>query len=247
MYKRVCQIVSTLSVCLHDTCFEELWKCLFQADKLEKSKQRSPETVEKEHLGNLESIQQNHDNVRIRAVQDQHDDQLEEEEGLSPGKKLQNMKDLRRGGLINHKKKVKALERKNTDLETKHARMIMMLDRVADSQDNQLRHQKFEMGDGRWEMVKEQKIEVKEQKEVVVEQERKHSQELQEMDVQKAKELKELKEKQVKEMKEMMDIGEETAERLKVEHDAKVHKLEEDNKDLKFKLERFNVHWKETW
>ena len=60
------------------------------------------------------------------------------------------MKDLRRGGLINHKKKVKALERKNTDLETKHARMIMMLDRVADSQDNQLRHQKFEMGDGRW-------------------------------------------------------------------------------------------------
>ena len=38
------------------------------------------------------------------------------------------MKDLRRGGLINHKKKVKALERKNTDLETKHARMIMMLD-----------------------------------------------------------------------------------------------------------------------
>ena len=122
----------------------------------------------------------------------------------------------------------------------------MMLDRVADSQDNQLRHQKFEMGDGRWEMVKEQKIEVKEQKEVVVEQERKHSQELQEMDVQKAKELKELKEKQVKEMKEMMDIGEETAERLKVEHDAKVHKLEEDNKDLKFKLERFNVVWKET-
>ena len=95
-------------------------------------------------------------------------------------------------------------------------------------------------------MVKEQKIEVKEQKEVVVEQERKHSQELQEMDVQKAKELKELKEKQVKEMKEMMDIGEETAERLKVEHDAKVHKLEEDNKDLKFKLERFNVVWKET-
>ena len=42
---------------------------------------------------------------------------------------------------------MKALEKKNTDQETKHVRMITMLDKVVDSQDNQLRHQKFEMGE----------------------------------------------------------------------------------------------------
>ena len=122
---------------------------------------------------------QDQDRLHVRAVQDQHDEQLEEEEErLSPSEELQNMKDLRRGELRDHKKKMK-------DQETKHARMVMMLDRVVDSQDNQLRHQKFEMG------------------------------ELQQ------------------EMKDM-----------KVEHDEKVHKLEEDNKDLKSQVERSKVDWR---
>jgi len=216
-------------------------------DKQEEEKQRSLERLGKEHLGNVKSMRQDQHRANIRAVQDQHDEQLEEGERLSPREELQNMKDLRRGELLNHKKKVKALEKK-------HARMITMLDRVVDSQDNQLRHQKFEMGELQQEVkemkevgveqlrelkehtqeAKELRIEVKEQKKVVIEQERKHCQEL-------------------KEMKEIMDIGEKTAERLKVEndamkveHDARVHKLEEDNKDLKSQVARFNVDWKET-
>ena len=67
-------------------------------------------------------------------------------------------------------------------------------------------------------------MEVKEQKEVEVQQERKHSQELQEM---------ELKEMEVKELMELRNTGIETAWRVKVQHDAKVHKLEEDIKVLK--------------
>ena len=52
----------------------------------------------------------------------------------------------------------------------------------------------------------------------------------------------------VEELKEVLDIGVETAERLKVEHDAKVHKLdlevhklEEDNKVLKSQMEHLKV------
>ena len=67
-------------------------------------------------------------------------------------------------------------------------------------------------------------MEVKELKEVEVQQERKHSQELQGM---------ELKEMEVKELMELRNTGIETAWRVKVQHDAKVHKLEEDIKVLK--------------
>ena len=123
---------------------------------------------------------------------------------------------------------MKALEKKNTDQERKHARMITLMDRVVDSQDNQLRHQKFEMGELQQEM-----------KDMKVEQLREHTQ-----DVKELKDLKELREIEVKEQKEMTDIGEETAERLKVEHDEKVHKLEEDNKDLKSQVERFKENGK---
>ena len=81
-------------------------------------------------------------------------------------------------------------------------------------------------------------------REVEVEQGRKHSQELKEMGVKKVNELiEEMQIKEVKEMKEAMDIG---VEKLKVEHDAKVHKLEEDNKVLKSQVERFKVDSKET-
>ena len=175
----------------------------------------------------------------LQAVQDQHDEQLEtieENRRLSPTKFNQVQEDLRRGELVNHKKKVKALEKKNSDQETKHVRMIMMLDRVVDSQDNQLRHQKFEMG----ELEKKFQQEMKELKELKEEE----MKELKEMEVKEVNELK----LEVKVVKEMMEVGVETAERLKVEHDAKVHKLdlevhklEEDNKVLKSQMEHLKV------
>ena len=116
---------------------------------------------------------------------------------------------MRRVELLDHNKKVKALENKNMELETMYGKMM---DRVVDSHENQMRYQKFEMG----------------------EQERKFQQEM------------ELKETEVKELKELRDIGIETAERVKVEHDARVHKLEEDIKVLKSQVEHFNVDSKET-
>ena len=130
-----------------------------------KQRERILERVGKEHLRNLRSI---HDQYRldVQAVQDQHDDQLQaiEENGrLSPTKFNQVQEELRLGEMLcNHNKKVKALEKKNTDQEKKHARMIMMLDRVVDSQDNQLKHQKFEMG----EQLREHTQELKELKEL---------------------------------------------------------------------------------
>ena len=140
--------------------------------------------------------------------------------------------------MVNHNRKVTALEKKNMDQETKHARMITMMDRVVDSQDNQLRHQKFEMG----EQEKKFQQEMNDMKEVGVEQLREHTQEV--------KDLKEVEVEQERkhsqQLQEMLDIGVETAERLKVEHDAKVHKLEEDNKVLKSQVERFKVDLKET-
>ena len=141
--------------------------------------------------------------VQVKAAQDQHDEQLQaiEENGrLCLTKFNQIQEDLRHRELLNHNKKVKALEKKNMELETIHGKMM---DRVVDSHDNQLRYQKFEMG----------------------EQERKFQQEM------------ELKETEVKTLR---DIG----IKLKVEHDAKVHKLEEDNKVLKSQVERFKVNSK---
>ena len=78
--------------------------------------------------------------------------------------------------------------------------------------------------------------EAKEQKDVVDKLDRQHSQELKEMGV-----------KQVKELKELLDIGIETAERVKVKHDGKVLKLEEDIKVLKSQIEEHSkVDSKET-
>ena len=192
----------------------------------------------KQHLRNLRSIHDQH-RLHVQAVQDQHDEQLQaiEENGrLSPTKFTQVQEELRRVELLDHNKKVKALEKKNTEQEKKHVRVLLMMDRVVDSQENLLRHQKFEMG----------------------EQDRKHSQEMKEMDVKQVKELKEMDVKQVKELeemdvkqlkelKELRDIGIETAERVKVEHDAKVHKLEEENKVLKSQVERFKADSEETF
>ena len=165
------------------------WNYLFQVDELDENNQRERtlQRVGKQHLRNLRSIHDQH-RLNVQAVQDQHDEQLQaiEENGrLSPTKFNQVQEELRRVELLDHNKKVKALEKKNTEQEKKHARMIMMLDRVVDSQDNQLKHQKFETGEQLREHtqelkeLKEQKeLREKEVKEVEVEQERKHSQEL---------------------------------------------------------------------
>ena len=97
--------------------------------------------------------------------------------------------------------------------------MITMMDRVVDSQDKQLRHQKFEMG----EQEKKFQQDVKELKEVGIVQ------------------LREQEMKHRLEMKELKELGVETTERLKVEHDAKVDKLEQENKVLKSEVERLKL------
>ena len=116
---------------------------------MEESKQRKRtlDRVGKQHLRNMRSIYDQH-RLHVRAVQDQHDEQLQaiEKNGrLSPTKFNQVQEEIRQGELLDHNKTVKSLERKNTEQEKKHVRMITMLDRVVDCQDNQLKHQKFEM------------------------------------------------------------------------------------------------------
>ena len=98
---------------------------------------------------------------QIQAIQDQHEDQ-------------------RQGDLFTHKKKVRALERKNTDQETSQKRMITMLDRVVSCQDNQLNYQKLEMRE------QENKFEqdVKELREAGAVQLREHRQEMKELKMQ---------------------------------------------------------------
>ena len=121
-----------------------LTKYLFlKVDDLEESNERHLQILGNEHLQNLPSINDQH-RVHVQAVHDQHDEQLQ---AIEVNRKLcptnvnwQNMEDLRRGELLNHNKKVNALEKKNTDQETQHVRMITMLDKVVDSQDNQLKH-----------------------------------------------------------------------------------------------------------
>ena len=114
------------------------------------------------------------------------------------------------------------VEKKNMDQETKHARMIVTLDKVVDRQENQLRFQrkKFQQ-EVRY--MKEEMMEVG----VVQlrEQEMEHRLEV--------KDLKEREEKNVKEievgelrglenMKATKEAGVQTAERLEVQQDAKV-------------------------
>ena len=173
-----------------------------------KQRERILERVGKEHLRNLRSIHAQH-RLHLQAVQDQHNKQLlaiEENGRLSPTKFNQVQEEIRQGELLDHNKTVKALEKKNTEQEKKHARMIMMLDRVVDCQDNQLKHPKFEMGEQERNFQQEmelKEIEMKELKEVEVQQARKYSQEM---------ELKEIK------LMELRDIGIETAERVKFCH-----------------------------
>ena len=106
--------------------------------------------------------------------------------------------------LLDHNKKVKALEKKNTEQETDHARMIMKLDRLVDSQDNQLRNQKFETGE--LERKFQQEMELKET-------EVKELKELRETEM---KELGELKETEVKKLKEDNKVLKSEVERFKV-------------------------------
>ena len=145
---------------------------------------------------------------------------------------------------------MKALEKKNTEQETKHARMIMLLERVVDCQENQIRHQKFEMG----EQEKKFQQEMEDMQEVgavqLREQEMEHRAREQEQEMEhRAREQEQESQSRAREqeLKEMMEVGAETAERLKVEHDAKVHKLEEDNKVLKFEIEQLKVKWEESF
>ena len=70
----------------------------------------------------------------------------------------------------------------------------------------------------------------------------KEQKELREMEVNELIELRDIAVQELKEMKELMDIR----TKLKVDHDEKMQKLEEDNKVLKYQVECFKVGSKET-
>ena len=85
---------------------------------------------------------------------------------LSLTKFNQIQEELRRVEWLNHNNKVKALEKKNMELEMMHGKMM---DRVVDSHNNQLRYQKFEMGEQERKFQQEMELketEVKELKEL---------------------------------------------------------------------------------
>ena len=66
-------------------------------------------------------------------IKDQHDEQL------------LLVEDQRQLDFVAHTKKVRALERKKTDKEKEHERMITAQDRLVKCQDKQLSYQKLEM------------------------------------------------------------------------------------------------------
>ena len=138
---------------------------------------------------------------------------IDEKGKLSLPKLKQDQKDLRQGELLNHNKKVKALERKNKDQETRHGRMIKMLERLVDCQDNQLKHQKFETG----EQEKKLQQEITDLKEVGVKQEMEHRDEMKEMMEIGVKQEMEHRD-EMKEMKEMMETGVKQLREQEMEH-----------------------------
>ena len=125
----------------------------------------------------------------IQAIQDQH-------------------KDVRN----NHKKEMKEAEKKS-------ARMIAMLDKVIECQDNQMRHHEVER--------KQREKEVKELREV------------------EAKKM-EMKEVEVEEMKAEHDAKVKLREKEAKEMRDKVFKLEEDNRALQCQVERLRMDSNQT-
>ena len=106
------------------------------------SNQRYLQLIRSQHKEQIQAIQ-DQQKKQIQAIYDYHSERLhiiEKRERLSPAREdLTQI--LRQRELYTHKK-VNALEKKNTDQETKYARMIVTLDKVVYRQDNQLRFQK---------------------------------------------------------------------------------------------------------
>ena len=144
------------------------------------------------YLRNLRSIDNQH-KIHVQAVRDKHDEQMlaigEKGKPCPTLKALQNVEERRQEEQFTHNKKVKELEKTNADQETKHNRMVTQQDKVISCQDNQLRYQKFQLG----EQKKEWKQEIEDMKEGGVEQLREQE-----------KEVKELK-MELKQVKEMME------------------------------------------
>ena len=129
----------------------------------------------------------------IQAIQDQH-------------------KDVRN----NHKKEMKEAEKKS-------ARMIAMLDKVIECQDNQMRHHE-----------EERKLREKEVKE------------LREVEAKKMEKYQEMKEVEVEEMKAEHDAKVKLREKEAKEMRDKVFKLEEDNRALQCQVERLRMDANQT-
>ena len=212
-------------------------KSMFQVDDLEESNERHLQILSTQHLRNLQAIDNQH-KVHIQAIQDKHDERMQafEETGkpFATLEALQNCEDMRRGELRDYNKKVEELERKNTDLETKHEKTLLMQDKVIDRQDNQIRYQKQLIQDMGEEQLRQQKL-----KEMEVKALKMQINDMETVVVKQDMEVNELK-LGVKEMKNMMEVGVEqlreqkeleVKEMMEVEaeiHNTKVHKLEEE-------------------
>ena len=178
------------------------------------SNQRYLQVLRSQHKEHIRAIQ-DQQKKQIQAIYDYHLELLriiEERERVSPTREdLTQI--LRQRELYTHKK-VNELEKKNTDQETKHARMIVTLDKVVDRQENQLRFQK-----------KKFQQEVKYMKEEMAEGGVEHTQEV--------KELKEREETNVKEnevlqvrslenVKATKEVGVQTAEQREEQNVKKI-------------------------
>ena len=125
---------------------------------------------------------------------------------------IQAVRDQHKDVRNNHKKEMKEAEKKN-------ARMITMLDKVIECQDNQMRHHEVE---------------------------RKQERELREKEVKELREVEARKEVEVEEMKAEHDAKAKLREKEAKEMRDKVFKLEEDNRALQCQVERLRMDPNQT-
>ena len=133
---------------------------------------------------------------------------------------IQAVRDQHKDVRNNHKKEMKEAEKKN-------ARMITMLDKVIECQDNQMRHHEVE---------RKQERELRE----------KEVKELREVEAKKMEKYQEMKEVEVEEMKAEHDAKVKLREKEAKEMRDKVFKLEEDNRALQCQLERLRMDPNQT-
>ena len=146
----------------------------------------------------------------MQAVQDQHDDLMS-----------------------SNKREMKEAEKKN-------ARMIAMLDKLIECQDNHIKYQNMELRQHEVTCQQEKEKrdmemkEIKDKKDMEV----KEMREIRENEMKEMKQMKEMKDKKDMEVKEMMDMRENEMKEMRAVHDAKVLNLEAEHRLKVTKLEK---------